>query len=208
VTRPLVSVVTPTWERHDALISRAVPSVQAQTYPNVEHIVVSDGPDPALREKLMLELEGLGGGRHRLVFDQVEHHDPDARWGHWPRLTGIGDASGEYIAYLDDDNAWHPQHLDAIVGRLEESGADFGYSRMQVRGSWGDPRYIVGAEPPVYGQIDTSLIVHRRALLEVGTWEQSMPSIDWDLVARWITGGASWVFYPHITADYYLAAGR
>ena len=45
---PLVTVVTPTWQRHPLLFSRCVPPVQAQDYPAVEHIVVSDGPDPVL----------------------------------------------------------------------------------------------------------------------------------------------------------------
>ena len=47
---PLVSVITPTWQRHALLLDRCIPSVAAQDYPNVDHVVVSDGPDPALAE--------------------------------------------------------------------------------------------------------------------------------------------------------------
>src|SRR5262252_1881600 len=53
MTLPSVDVVTPTWERHDVLLNRAIPSVQAQTYPNVRHIVVSDGPDMELFKLLI-----------------------------------------------------------------------------------------------------------------------------------------------------------
>ena len=49
---PLVAVITPTWQRTGLLLSRCIPSVQAQDYPRVEHIVVSDGPDPDLQGKL------------------------------------------------------------------------------------------------------------------------------------------------------------
>jgi hypothetical protein len=45
---PQVTIVTPTWQRHDLLLNRAIPSVQAQGYPGVEHLVISDGPDPPL----------------------------------------------------------------------------------------------------------------------------------------------------------------
>ena len=55
-------------------------------------------------------------------------------------------------------------------------------------------------------KIDTSLIVHRRELLERGTWEQSMPTIDWDLVERWLAAGATWSFVPHVTMDYYFSS--
>ena len=47
---PLVSVITPTWQRADLLVNRCIPSVQAQDYPVVEHIIVSDGPDQLLRD--------------------------------------------------------------------------------------------------------------------------------------------------------------
>jgi cellulose synthase/poly-beta-1,6-N-acetylglucosamine synthase-like glycosyltransferase len=43
---PLVSIITPTWKRRDLLVKRALPSVAAQDYPNIEHVVVSDGPVP------------------------------------------------------------------------------------------------------------------------------------------------------------------
>jgi hypothetical protein len=58
----------------------------------------------------------------------------------------------------------------------------------------------------VYGQIDTSLIVHRRELLEVSNWEPSTGPADWALVSRWIGKGATWAYVPEITMDYYHLA--
>ena len=49
---PLVSVVTSTWRRADVLMQRCIPSVMAQSYPNFEHIIVSDRPDDKLLDKL------------------------------------------------------------------------------------------------------------------------------------------------------------
>jgi glycosyltransferase involved in cell wall biosynthesis len=49
---PLVPIVTSTWRRADMLMQRCIPSVMAQSYPNVEHIIVSDGPDDELLGKL------------------------------------------------------------------------------------------------------------------------------------------------------------
>ena len=195
---PLVSVVTPTWGRHEAVLGRCIPSVAAQDYPAVEHVVVSDGPD--LELKLQVKLQ-----HPDVIYGEVPEHDPDARWGHWARLAGIGAARGEFIAYLDDDNAYRPQHLSAVITAMEETGADFGYSVALFQGR-GQP-YPVGQQPPSYGQIDTSIMVHRRELLETASWRwhEGIPTIDWDLTERWLAAGARWAFVPYVTVDYYFS---
>lgn len=191
---PLVSVVTPTWDRHGLLVDRCIPSVLAQTYPNVEHVVVSDGPDPVLRD--------LVPSDPAIRFAELPQHDWQARWGHWARLAGIDMAKGEIIAYLDDDNAFRPDHLRLLVDALLTSGADFAYSRMLVRGGG---EYEVGTPPPAYAQIDTSIIVHRADLLQKATWQPSLPTIDWDLVSRWLGAGATWTWVAETTVDYYAS---
>jgi glycosyltransferase involved in cell wall biosynthesis len=197
---PAVSVVTPTWGRHDLLLQRAIPSVAAQDYDGpTEHIVVSDGPDPELLRKLPRTLKGAGN----LWYEELAEHNPDAQWGHYARLHGIDLAKGEYIAYLDDDNSWHPGHLRLLVAALEDTGADFAYPLMAVHGRG---EYVIGTSPPACGQIDTSMIVHRRELLDVATWRwyPGIPTIDWDLVERWMAAGATWTRVSAVTCDYYF----
>jgi glycosyltransferase involved in cell wall biosynthesis len=190
---PLVSVVTPTWNRHEMVLDRCIPSVQAQTWPHVEHIVVSDGPDPDLRKQIP-DLPNLR-------FIELDRHDPAARWGHWARLRGIDEAAGELIAYLDDDNAYRPEHLAEMVKVLEDPDIDFAYGRMLMH--FPGQEWEIGLVVPAYGQIDTSMLVHRRELLDRNTWEPSLPTIDWDIVYRWMTSGARWRYVPQVTVDYY-----
>lgn len=193
---PLVSVVTPTWQRHDKLIGRCLPSVAAQLYPHVEHIVVSDGPDNNLFEAINAR------PRPGLRYAELPSHDDNARWGHWARLAGIEMSKGEIIAYLDDDNAFRPSHLLRLVDALMvKMTAGFAYPRtsMHIHGQ----DYEIGTNPPQYGQIDTSGIVHRKEILEIETWEASLPTIDWNLVSRWIRRGIEWVYVPKVTVDYY-----
>ena len=52
MTPPTCSVITSTWQRHEALLQRAIPSVLAQTYPDVRHVIASDGPDDYLADLL------------------------------------------------------------------------------------------------------------------------------------------------------------
>ena len=209
VADPLVTVVTPTWNRHDSLLNQCLLSVQGQDYPAVEHVVVSDGPDEKLAEILRSPVPAdqfqdmRQGRRHPLWYYELPEHDPDAQWGHHARLRGIDLAKGEYIAYLDDDNSWHPDHVRLLVAALEDTGADFAYPLMAVHGRG---EYVIGADPPAEGHIDTSMIVHRRDLLDVATWRwfPGIKTIDWDLVSRWVAGGASWVRVNAVTCDYYF----
>ena len=190
----LVSVITPTWQRHDLLLDRCIPSVAAQGYPNIEHVVVSDGPDPALAEKVPDSVR----------FAELGAHDPGARWGHWARLRGLELAAGEYIAYLDDDNAFRPGHLAKLAAALDaDPAAGFAYSQIMMHN--GGSSYVVGVPPPAYGQIDTSAIMHRRGLLDTATWRDAgQLTIDWDIVERWLHAGAGWAHVPEVTADYYF----
>jgi glycosyltransferase involved in cell wall biosynthesis len=196
---PLVSVITPTWGRHALLLGRCLPSVATQTWPSwaLEHVVVSDGPDPELAAQL--------DGRRRVRFHQLDTHDPAYHWGHRAKLAGLELARGELLAYLDDDNAFRPRHLELVAGALLLHGADFAYSRMEVRLPSGGG-YLVGRAPPECNHIDTSLLVHRRALLERSTWQNAddgRATVDCELALRWVDAGARWVHVPEITVDYY-----
>lgn len=195
IPRKKITAVTPTWKRAALLASRCIPSVQAQTYTGlVEHVVVSDGPDAELVVPPELGI--------RLEFLPV--HEPAPNRGIWARRRGADLAEGDLIAYLDDDNAWRPGHLELLATALESSGADFAYSRARCTAQ--GLTWTIGSEPPQFGQIDTSLIVHRRELLETATWEPSpVTPADWHLVRRWVDAGARWVHVPRVTLDYYCA---
>lgn len=188
-----VSVVTPTWQRHDLLLSRCVPSVAAQTIP-VEHVVVSDGPDPELGDLLA----GTG-----VVYAEVDQHYDDAvNVGARARNRGLEVATGDYIAYLDDDNAFKPEHVQTLAEALQaHPDRDFAYSRM-FRHGLGD---IIGAEPPQHGRVDSSILMQRADThLKFGWWPvPSAYCVDWELVQAWVLAGATWVFVPEVTVDYY-----
>lgn len=195
-----VSVITPTWQRHQLLLERAIPSVQAQTFQDFEHIVISDGPDPTLRHLL--------AGLPVTYLECARHDEHPMNFGSRARNAGLRIAAGELVAYLDDDNAWRPDHLDLLVKALDDNpAAGFAYSRMLTH----PQGTVIGADPPRYGGIDTSLIMHRRELLKVAVWpkpaqidfDQHAP--DWAIVAAWLTAATRWVHVPAITVDYHFA---
>jgi glycosyltransferase involved in cell wall biosynthesis len=192
---PLVSVITPTWRRHETLLTRCIPSVRAQTYRAIEHVIVSDGPDPDLRGL-------LGAG---VTYDELPDRPAGpVDYGSRARNRALELATGRYVAYLDDDNAYRPDHLAILVHALRDSGADFAFSQLlTTRGG------VIGGPTPAYGHIDTSLIVHQAGLpQECGGWpmpqeldDQHAP--DWGVVARWLAAGATWTWVPTVTVDYW-----
>jgi len=206
----LVTVVTPTWQRHDLLMGRCVQSVYAQTYPSVEHIIVSDGPDRELAMLVSQDLWRRPLQTRPLRFLQLsEHLDGPVDYGSRARNHGLAYASGEYVAYLDDDNAYRPEHLRLLVRALKRDPlADFAYARMLCHPT----NSVIGAETPIYGGIDTSLLIHRRGVPQkFGLWplpgeiDGDKHAPDWGVVSRWLDNGARWTRINDVTVDYFFA---
>lgn len=97
---PTVSVVMPTYNRR-TMLERSVSSVLAQTYPDWELIVVDDGSTDDTDDML----KGLDDRRVRAIT--VEHGGVARARNH-----AVRSARGEWIAFLDDDNEWHPVYLE------------------------------------------------------------------------------------------------
>jgi glycosyltransferase involved in cell wall biosynthesis len=98
-----VSVVIPTYNRADVL-PRAVQSVLNQTIRDLELIVVDDGSSDGT-EKVILDFREHDG-RIRSI-----RHEKN-RGGNTARNTGLQNARGRYIAFLDSDDEWFPENLE------------------------------------------------------------------------------------------------
>jgi glycosyltransferase involved in cell wall biosynthesis len=119
-TAPAVSVVIPTRSR-PSLLSRAIGTALAQTVDDLEVVVVVDGPDEATRSLVSRH----GDERVRLVAHE-ENRGPSAA-----RNSGIAAARGTFVAFLDDDDLWHPTKLARQLPLLQ-SGADVVHSLVAV----------------------------------------------------------------------------
>ena len=115
---PTVSVVIPTYGRPNRLRA-AVESVRAQTYDDVELVVVDDC-SPAPAEETLGDVPRRGLAR----LEVVRH--AENRGANAARTTGIEAASGEFLAFLDDDDRWREGKLTAQVRAFEEGGEAVG----------------------------------------------------------------------------------
>ena len=104
---PKISVIIPTHCR-PVLVATAVNSALAQTYRNIEIIVVIDGCDPETF-KILRDL-----GDSRLIVLETGKQGGAQR----ARNFGIDKASGAYIALLDDDDEWFPEKLETQFRKL------------------------------------------------------------------------------------------
>src|SRR5262249_55323188 len=100
---PLVSVVLPTRNRV-ALVTRAVASVPAQSYPNRDPILVIDGSD----DGTLQALERFDDPRITVLYQEQQGQAA-------ARDAALEKASGDYIVYLDDDNLMYEHWLRGVV---------------------------------------------------------------------------------------------
>ena len=193
----LVSVITPTWQRHDMLLDRCMPSVQAQDYLKVQHVIVSDGPDPELRRKLPQDV----------VYSELPEHDWRRHWGNPARRHGIDIAEGEFITYCDDDDALRPEHCSLLVQALQDNPqCEFALSRMLSHQPSGD--HVIGGDVIAFGQVGTPMIMHRRSILEKANWGVDSDGEDWELVMAWVNAGAKYARVDTVTVDVWPSTFR
>lgn len=198
MTDPLVTVVTSSWQRPTTVRDHACRSVAAQTYPNIQHLVVIDGYDPATEETLLSlgyishclsaqRYVALGQNWSVLATAQGYGGTTGALTGYGAtaRLTGSLLAAGELVAYLDDDNDYEPSHIEEMVA-LFKADPDIGFALS----AWGgNPNPY-----PAVGHADTSGIMHRTKLVMThgGFDPRDGYEGDGQMLARWNAAGVKW----------------
>lgn len=129
MTIPIFSIITPMWKGAD-LVGATIESVLAQTFPHWEMIVVDDcSPDDGAGAAVV-ERYANKDSRIHLIRATVNRGSSGAR------NQAMELAQGQYLAFLDSDDLWHPTYLETMRRHIEqdsdESTAVFfcGYRRM------------------------------------------------------------------------------
>jgi glycosyltransferase involved in cell wall biosynthesis len=201
----LVSVVIPCYNCEEYL-EETIESVRAQTYPDVELVLVDDGSTDG-------------------TWDIIERHSDDAicysgpnRGASVARSTGTRLASGNYIQYLDADDRLYSTALEKRVAALESESADVAYSKYRELLPGGntfqqgpkvdktledvhpDPEIATIRQfwvPPV------ALTYSRRIVEKIGGWNEDLPIIQ---DARFLHDaafyGGHFVKVPEVLGEY------
>lgn len=183
---PLVSVVTATYNRSHVL-RVAISALLNQTCPDWEQIVVGDACSDDTEQVVARFADP------RLRFINLKENVGEQSG---PNNEGIRLARGRYIAFLNHDDLWLPDHLETLVKVIEEQRADVAYARGISILPDGTRRLLGAAPGGVYrpvAEVHASLWLCRRELFsEVGPWRHSrtcwaIPSQDW-LMRAWRQG--------------------
>lgn len=178
---PLVTIIVPTWNRA-ADLTRALRSIQAQTYDHWECLVIDDGSTDDTTGTLAPFIVDP-----RIRVTRTEHHGAAAA-----RNEGLGRATGDLVAYLDSDNTWHRSHLARVVDALHrEPTARWAFTQQvvvdEIAGT-ADLRYTFRSLDSLVESnfIDMNTVVHRRDVIdEIGPFDAQLTRLsDWDLVIR------------------------
>ncbi len=186
---PLVSVIVPTCDRA-SLACRAIRSALAQTYPNFEILVVDD----ASQDGTSHSVTALADSRIRYLRQPLRRGIAAAR------NRGLREARGEFIAFLEADDAWLPDKLAAQVEHLQGLPHSIGlvYSGSLIQSDSGRERAFA---PSLRGKVFRSLLlenmkdaclssvmIRRDVLRVVGFFDESIPAMEdhdyWIRVAR------------------------
>ena len=186
---PRFSVIIPTYNRADSVLD-TLSSCFAQSCEDFEIVVIDDGSTDATLETLNSVDDP------RLVVISQENAGPAAA-----RNRGMRQARGQYVAFLDSDDQWYPNFLEAVEKMIKAEGEVLVYGQIVVdRGVgryWVKPDRALQAEESIYdflyvygGFIQTSTMVIPRQLCEKVSWEETVIYGDNDQFAIdcWRTG--------------------
>lgn len=118
-----ISVVMPLYNGKDVML-RAIQSVLEQTHPCTEIIIVDDGSTDGSREAI-LELAKEHPSINPILLDQnggVSH----------ARNIGFAAATGDWIAIIDADDAWHPDRMAEMLALAKQTGANYVMDNMML----------------------------------------------------------------------------
>jgi glycosyltransferase involved in cell wall biosynthesis len=201
----MFSVIMPIWNRAYIAV-RAIESVVRQTYPDYELIIVDDGSEDGLEDVVDPYLGD------QVIFKRISHSGVCAA-----RNFALTQARGEFIAYLDSDNIWHPDFL-SVMGNaliLEKGRKKAAYCKYNLfkfipvfhtlyhRGIKGEPFNF--EKLLIRNYIDLNTFIHSRECIEtVGFFDEALTSlVDWDYIIR-ITARYEPLFVPQVLVNYYL----
>ncbi len=162
--RPLVSVIIPVYNGAH-LIPDAVASILAQSSWPLEIIVVDDGS----RDEIQEAVESLPA---EVRFVRQENAGPAAA-----RNRGMYEASGDLLAFLDADDLWTDDHLDALWEPLLADGtADVALGRSQVTtlGADGEAGEFLGNPQETFRFSIANGLYRRRGFERVGGFDPEL----------------------------------
>ena len=179
---PIVSVVLPTYNRA-SLIGRAISSVLAQSYSNLELLVIDDGSTDET-SKVVAEFRDI-----RVKYIPLKQNTGAGA----ARNVGIRMAKGKFLAFQDSDDEWLPSKLAKQMSAFERGSVRLGMVYSDMHTILGDGTVLYFAAPSVaskrlinpttrFYQVCNlgvqSAVIKREYLDAAGHFNESLPAFE------------------------------
>jgi len=192
---PLVSIIIPAYNRA-GFLKEAIKSVLAQTYKNIEVIVVDDGSTDNT-PKLVKQFTDK-----RIIYLRQENKGASSA-----RNKGIESARGNYIAFLDSDDIWLPQKIEKQleifnISRCNPGLVYTGIQYMDYDGNLKKQKKIIRFRGDILKRllrknipgVGSTMLIKKECFEKCGLFDERLPSrTDLDMVIR---------ISEHFTVDY------
>ena len=193
---PHISVIIATYER-PRVLKLALQSLLQQDHDDWEALVIGDacGEDTANVVAAFTD--------PRLRYENLAAHTGEQSG---PNNRGLFLSRAPYVAYLNHDDLWWPDHLGSNLSFLETSGADLVFSLAEAVPPEGPPRLLGaslagGYEPHLFAPASTWLL-KRELALRLNGWRTSTECFDTpsqDFLQRAHRSGARLRSHPKLT---------
>ncbi len=204
---PVVSVLISTFNR-PRYLTEALTSIGQQSYTNLQVIVVNDGGEDvrdiidSFNDTRLIYINGKENRGKAFCLNQA-----------------LSRAEGKYIAYLDDDDLYYPNHIETLVDILEnQTNCRVAYSdlyKVSCKVMPDGSRQVLSKVVEVSRDFDRFLmlyfnhvlhvsIMHDRTLLEkTGPYNEELRVlVDWDITRR-LAFFSDFQHVTEITGEYY-----
>lgn len=183
--RPLVTVTVSTYNRGRLLTERCIPSILAQTYENLDIVVVGDHCTDDTEERVS-RIRDPRLRFYNLPERPIYPEELERRWmvaGTCATNKAYSMARGDCVTHLDDDDEYLPDRIEKLVSFATANGCDFVWHPFwwqQNDGGW----LLRESESFACGQVTNSSVLYRswflkfpsdinsHMLLEPGDWNR------------------------------------
>jgi len=206
-SNPLVSVRVASYINTQQLMEITIPSVLAQTYQNFEIVIVNDGPNERTRRAI------LAVGDSRICYEEfptrrVYPTDPHARWmvAGSPGMNRAAElARGAWIAPLDDDDSFTPDHIEKLLRLAIAERAELAYGALVQKNLANGENHRIYSAPPAISQFSFQgaiylAMLHPTFRYDEASWLVEEPG-DWNLIRRMLAAGVTMAATPDVVAE-------
>lgn len=205
IKNPKISIILPTFNRSNMLKQRSIPSVISQTYKNFELLIIADGCTDDTEEVI----NSFKDNRIKILnISRDKKRYPETVENHWfagPVIAnnkGLENASGDWIARIDDDDIWTHDHLEVLLRFAIESKSEFVSSSYLLKKNNQEKIIDVKEMNPRIGGIQTWLYAGYLKFFKynINCWRKSWNKVnDIDLQCRMSYTGVKMNFIDKIT---------